>query len=104
MDGTDRFWELAEGWLAREGVTKSTMMGFPCLRRDGAFFACVHRTGESMIVKVDASRVSELVDAGLGEPFAPAGKVFREWVAIPTAQHATWPERLEEAWAFAEAA
>ena len=104
MDGKEQFWALAADWLARDGVTKSTMMGFPCLRRDGAFFACVHRTGEAMIVKVSKARVEALVEAGMGEHFAPNGRVFREWVAIPTELAASWPERLEEAWAFAEAA
>ena len=37
--GGDRFAELAEPLLATAGVTRSTMMGLPCLRREGAFFA-----------------------------------------------------------------
>ena len=39
MEGETYFWELAEPLLASEGVTRGTMMGFPCLRKHGAFFA-----------------------------------------------------------------
>ena len=31
-----RFWALAEPMLAQAGVTRSTMMGLPCLRIDGS--------------------------------------------------------------------
>ncbi|MCA9564053.1 MAG: hypothetical protein KC561_11225, partial [Myxococcales bacterium] len=87
--------------LSRPGCERSTMMGFPCLRRDGQFFACLHRTGESVIVKVSKDRVLALVAEDRGEHFAPNGRTFREWVAIPTELSATWAERLEEAWFFA---
>jgi hypothetical protein len=95
------FWTAAEPWLARAGVEKGTMMGFPCLRLEGAFFASVHKDGTHLIVKVDQARVAELVAAGAGESFAPNGRVFKEWVAVPTAMVASWPERLAEAYAFA---
>jgi hypothetical protein len=36
------------------------------------------------LVKLPQPRVGQLIAAGHGEPFAPAGRVFREWVAIPT--------------------
>jgi hypothetical protein len=33
MEPEDRFWDLAEPLLlTRVGVTRSTMMGYPCLR------------------------------------------------------------------------
>jgi len=48
-----RFWALAKPLLRRAGVTRSTMIGFPCLRLDGDFFAsCDHRTGE-LVVKLN---------------------------------------------------
>ena len=59
------------------------MMGLPCLRWNGAFFAsCDRRTGD-LLVKLAESRVDELVAAGRAEPFAPAGRRFREWAADP---------------------
>ena len=35
----ERFWALAEAISANAHVTRSTMMGLPCLRWDGQFFA-----------------------------------------------------------------
>jgi hypothetical protein len=46
------FWELAQPLLAEPGVTRSTMMGYPCLRANGAFFACVERATGNLIVKL----------------------------------------------------
>jgi len=53
------FWELAQQFLAEPGVTQGTMMGYPCLRADGAFFACVERTTGHLIVKLPAHRVQQ---------------------------------------------
>jgi hypothetical protein len=38
---------------------------------------------------------------GDGEPFAPAGRVFREWVAITTIDRNLWQSVLAEAVDFA---
>jgi hypothetical protein len=91
------FWSLAERLLEQAGVTRSTMMGFPCLRLEGVFFAsCDHRTGQ-LVVKLNAERVAELLDAHQGEPFAPNGRRFREWVSIPVRQQRRWAALLDEA-------
>jgi hypothetical protein len=95
--GEDRFWSLAEPLLDQAGVTRSTMMGFPCLRLDGVFFAsCDRRTGD-LVVKLNEQRVSELLDAHVGEPFAPNGRRFREWVSIPRRRQRRWAPLLDEA-------
>ena len=52
-------------------------------------------------MKLPRERVTELVDNGDGDPFAPAGKVFREWVSIPTVDRELWPTLLAEAVDFA---
>ena len=62
------------------------MMGFPCLRVDGKFFASTDRATGDLLVKLPEARVDELVDTGRAESFAPAGRRFREWAAIPCAQ------------------
>jgi hypothetical protein len=93
---TQRFWSLAEPLLAHAGVTRSTMMGFPCLRLNGDFFASCDRSGE-LVVKLDASRVAELLEAGLAEPFAPNGRQFREWAVIPIRRSRAWTALLDEA-------
>jgi len=98
--GERRFWLLAEPLLATPSVTRSTMMGLPYLRVGGAFFAsCDPRTGD-LLVKLPAARVVELVGAGRAQPFAPAGRRFREWAAVPSTKARSWPRLLEEALAF----
>ena len=95
--GEERFWSLAEPLLARSGVTRSTMMGFPCLRLDGDFFASFdHRSGD-LVVKLDEHRVVALVDAGQAEPFAPNGRPFREWASISVRRQRGWAKLLDEA-------
>jgi hypothetical protein len=91
------FWSLAGPLLARPGVTRSTMMGFPCLRLDGDFFASCERTTGELVVKLDEARAGELVDAGRAQPFAPNGRVFREWVLVPRARRRSWAALLDEA-------
>ena len=103
MNGEERFWSLAEPLLARPGVTRSTMMGFPCLRLDGQFFAsCDPRTG-NLVIKLDADRVAELIDSGRAEAFAPNGRRFREWVTIPGSKRGSWRRLLALAFETATA-
>lgn len=78
-------------------VTHSTMMGFPCLRVEGKFFACIERATGNLIVKLAPERVNELVRTGSGQPFAPNGRVFREWVACPASAREAWTDLLDEA-------
>jgi hypothetical protein len=101
--GEQRFWELAEPLLARPGISRSTMMGFPCLRVDGQFFASTDRSSGDLIVKLPAARVDELVTNGQAETFAPAGRPFREWAAVPYARMRMWKRLLDEAHEFVAA-
>ena len=100
MPPDDLFWTLAEELYADEAVTRSTMMGFPCLRVDGAFFASLDHREHHLIVKLPADRVTEVVESGLGLNFAPNGRIFREWVAIPEPDEAVWRDLLLEAKEF----
>ncbi len=76
------------------------MMGLPCLRLHGAFFAsCDRRTGD-LLVKLPATRVEELVAAGRAHAFAPAGRRFREWAAIPDERSRSWRRLLDDALTF----
>ncbi len=52
------------------------------------------------MVKLPAERVTELIDAGRGEPFAPAGKVFSEWLAVTEVDEDRWRALLREGVAF----
>jgi hypothetical protein len=94
------FWQVATPFLKRENIVKGTMMGFPCLRIDGAFFASEDRDSGDLIVKLPASRVQELLNDAMGEPFAPAGRKFKEWVSIPKRDETLWKNLLAEALAF----
>jgi hypothetical protein len=100
--GEERFWTLADPLLARPGVQRSTMMGLPCLRINGAFFAsCDRRTGD-LLVKLSERRVDELVASGGARPFAPAGRRFREWASVPFESSRSWRRLLEDALDFVE--
>ena len=103
MNARELFWQLAEPLMAKKGVEESTMMGFPCLRINGNFFAMVDEKRDALIVKLSADRVTDVIDEGLGEPFAPAGKVFKEWVLVPEVHELTWQELIEEARDFGAA-
>lgn len=87
--------------LVRQGLaTRGTMMGHPCLRAEGAFFASGGRAGDTLVVKLPAARVQEEIAAGRGVAFAPAGRPFKQWVEVtdPSPQGAR--ARVFEALAF----
>ncbi len=92
--------KVTEPLLADPAVQRSTMMGYPCLRVNGEFFASVERSTGHLIVKLPAPRVGELVESGAGLPFAPNGRVFREWVACPVLDEGEWIALLDEARVF----
>jgi len=93
--------ELTDDLLYDPAVGRSTMMGYPCLRRAGRFFASFDPRAEALTVKLPAERVGELIADGTGERFAPNGRVFREWVTIPEPDAAVWERLLAEAREFA---
>jgi hypothetical protein len=82
-------------------VSRSTLMGLPCLRWNGAFFASCDRRTDDLLVKLAETRVAELVAAERAKPFAPAGRRFREWAAIPESRSRSWKRLLDEALEFA---
>lgn len=44
------FWDLARDLMADPAVTRGTMMGLPCLRLNGAFFASLEpKTGDLIV-------------------------------------------------------
>jgi hypothetical protein len=97
MTGEKLFWDLVEPMYADPAVQRSTMMGRPCVRLDGRFFASLDRRTGALLVKLPAARVGELIADGVGEPFAPAGRVFRQWVAIGKPDRERWQRLLTEA-------
>ena len=93
--------ELTDDLLYDPAVGRATMMGYPCVRLAGRFLASYDEREGCLVVKLPRERVAELVEDGRGEPFAPAGRVFREWVTIPTVDHGLWQQVLVEAVEFA---
>ena len=93
------FWEIAEPLLA-SGAEKSTMMGHPCLRINGDFSASMERNTGDLIVKLAATTIDEMIDAGTAEPFAPAGRRFKEWALITGRDEDQWEALLHDALAF----
>ncbi len=95
-----RYEALADALIHGDStVVRGTMMGFPCLRRHGRFFASVEQGSGRLILKLPSERVRELVTEGIGSPFAPNGKIFREWVSLD--ETSDWTQLAEEASAFA---
>ena len=100
-DARDLYDELTDDLLYDPAIGRATMMGHPCVRLAGRFLAAYDDKAGSLVVKLPHERVGELVDDGDGDPFAPAGKVFREWVSIPTGDPELWRILLTEAVDFA---
>lgn len=103
MAGTDEdvFWELIDELRAEDPrVEEGTIMGGRCARVSGEFLALVDFKGSGLVVKLPAGRVAELIATRRGEPFAPAGKVFKEWVSVPKRDRRRWRSLLREGVAF----
>lgn len=100
-DARDLYDELTDDLLYDPAIGRATMMGFPCVRLAGRFLASYDDKTGCLVVKLPRERVATLVDNGTGNPFAPAGKVFREWVSIPVIERELWRTLLAEAVAFA---
>lgn len=98
-EGRDLYEELTDDLLYDPAIGRATMMGYPCVRLAKKFLASYDDKTGCLVVKLPRERVAELVESGAGDPFAPAGRVFREWVAIPGLDR--WHQLLAEAVEFA---
>ncbi len=95
------FWELAAELQAKDSrIAEGTIMQSRCLRVDGEFLALVDYKGSGLVVKLPRSRVTELIEQGKGAPFAPAGRVFKEWLSVPEPDRRQWRTLLLEGVAF----
>ena len=97
----DVFWELIdELQLEDPRIAEGTIMSGRCARVAGEFLALVDFKGSGLVVKLPRARVDTLIARGTGQPFAPAGKVFREWVSVPQRDRRRWRSLLREGIAF----
>jgi hypothetical protein len=101
MTAETLFWKLADELRKRDKrIVESTIMNGRCLRVGEEFLALVAYKDSGLVVKLPKDRVDELVEAGIGRPFAPAGRVFKEWISVPTPDRALWRSLLLEGIAF----
>lgn len=98
MGAEAAFREIGEALAAQDnGVTRSTMMGMPCLKARRKLFAGLWR--EAMMFKLagDAHRRAlDLPGATLFDP-SETGRPMKAWVQVPFAQRETWPALAEAA-------
>ncbi|HEY2406152.1 MAG TPA: hypothetical protein VGI10_09125 [Polyangiaceae bacterium] len=101
MTAEELFWQLAAEFQSDDSrVVEGRIMSGRCLRVGKEFLALVDYKGSGLVVKLPEERVNELIRAGDGRPFAPAGKVFKEWVAVPKPDRRRWRALLQEGIAF----
>ena len=96
------FWELAGPLIAAGRAEEGALMQSQCLRVNGEFLACPEYTAGDLVVKLSADRVAELIADGTGLAFAPAKRVFKEWVQVPGRDEQLWTQLLEEGITFAK--
>ena len=97
LSAEDLFWQLAAELQEQDPrVVEGTIMNGRCLRVGKEFLALVDYKGSGLVVKLPKARVAELIEAGLGKPFGPAGKVFGEWVSVATPDRRRWRDLLRE--------
>jgi hypothetical protein len=95
------FWDLINELQHEDGrVEEGTIMGGRCVRVSDEFLALVDFKGSGLVVKLPRARVARLIEEGIGHEFAPAGKVFKEWVSVPIVDVALWAALLREGVAF----
>ena len=101
MDAHDLFWELAmELQMEDPRIVEGTIMRGRCLRVGKEFLALVDYKGSGLVVKLPKTRVAELIEQGTGQPFAPAKRVFKEWLSVPKPDRRRWRALLNEGVSF----
>ena len=101
MKPEDLFWRLAtELRKADARIVEGTIMNGRCLRVGKEFLALVDYKGSGLVVKLPKARVAELIKSRVGRPFAPAGRVFQEWVSVRKPDRRVWLGLLREGIAF----
>lgn len=88
--------------VREDGVSPSTMMKTPCLRYRGQFMTLMFEKEDSLIIKVSADRVNELIASGKGREFNFTKKRFKEWVLIPRQFENEYEDYIYEALAYAK--
>jgi hypothetical protein len=91
------FWSIAEELMAENPViVEGRIMSGRCLRVGDEFLALADYKDAGLVVKLSVERVQELIASGVGQPFAPAKRVFKEWVSVPKLDRRRWRSLLKE--------
>lgn len=94
------FWDVAGPLIAAGKAVEGELMRSRCVRVGKEFLAMPEYRSGDLVVKLPRDRVDELVAAGHGLAFAPAKKVFREWIQVPERDEALWKSLLDEGYEF----
>lgn len=97
MSPEELFWQLATE-LQKEDprIVEGTIMNGRCIRVQKEFLALVNYKGSELVVKLPKVRVAELIASEVGQPFAPAGRIFKEWLSVPEPDRERWLALLRE--------
>ncbi|MCX4626284.1 hypothetical protein [Streptomyces sp. NBC_01443] len=97
MTDPDALFDHIAADLAPRGVTAGAMFGARALKAHGKVFACLN--GDALAVKLGVGTPAHTEALSLPgvELFDPsgAGRPFKDWVALPTAQAGAWPHYAE---------
>lgn len=96
-DAVALFWKLAADLMSEHArVVEGTIMNGRCLRVGKEFLALVDYKGAGLVVKLSKTRVEELLASGVGQPFAPGGRVSKAWISVPKPDRRRWRSLLQE--------
>ncbi len=97
VSAEEMFWELADELAAEDPrIAEGTIMNGRCLRLGKEFLALVDHKGSGLVVKLPRERVAELIETGRGQSFAPATRIFKEWLSVPKPDRRRWRALLRE--------
>ena len=94
--------DIAHTLTQEDGIEISTLMKTPCLRYRGDFVAMMFEREDTLIIKVSAKRVNELIETGEGSEFNFTKKKFKEWVMIPLEFEDQYEDYIREAITYAK--
>ena len=96
----DDRWERLVADVEGGHVTRGKMFGSAGLRTGTKFFAVWWH--DQLVVKLPPARLTELVEAGRGQPFEPMeGRRMNGWIVV--APSVDWPPVVQEAGAYVAA-
>jgi hypothetical protein len=94
----DPFQAVVDAFAGDRAVTFGKMFASNGLKVGGKIFAMLVKG--RLVVKLPRERVSQLIEAGTGEPFDPGhGRLMKEWVAVAPGA-APWLDLAREARRF----